>query len=146
MCGGHNLLRNILHQIFLGSQRCGAGLRNQPDAVAHAEHMCIYRHGRFIEYYTLDDVGCLASHSRQFDQFFQCSRYFAMKIFHQHLRHAHQVFCLVVGITYTPYVFINHFRRRSGQCLRSREIPVKRRGDHIYPFVRALCTQDNSYQ
>ena len=69
MCGGHNLLRNILHQIFLGSQRCGAGLRNQSDAVAHAEHMCIYCHGRFVEYYTLNDISRLASHSRQFNQF-----------------------------------------------------------------------------
>lgn len=97
MCGGHNLLRNILHQIFLGSQRCGAGLRNQPDAVAHAEHMCIYRHGRFIEYYTLDDIGCLASHSRQFDQFFQCSRYFAMKSFTSICAMPTRCFALLLG-------------------------------------------------
>lgn len=97
MCGGHNLLRNILHQIFLGSQRCGAGLRNQSDAVAHAEHMCIYCHGRFVEYYTLNDISRLASHSRQFNQFFQCSRYFAMKILTSICAMPTRCFALLLG-------------------------------------------------
>lgn len=61
MCGGYNLFRNVLHQIFLGSQRCGAGFGNQPDAVAHPEHMRVYRHGSFVEHYALNDIGRLAS-------------------------------------------------------------------------------------
>ena len=69
-----------------------AGITHESDAVAHSEYMCVYSHGRLVEYDRLDDVGCFASHSGQFDQFFKGTGHFAVKVTHQHSCHAYQVF------------------------------------------------------
>lgn len=82
----------MFSSVLFYTERSRAGITHESDAVAHSEYMCVYSHGRLVEYDRLDDVGRFASHSGQFDQFFKGTGHFAVKVTHQHSCHAYQVF------------------------------------------------------
>lgn len=63
----------------------------------------------------LYDIGRFAPNARQLCQFFQVGRYFSVEFLHQHLRHPHQVFGFVVGITHGAYVVVHHLWRGGRQ-------------------------------
>ena len=122
VCLGHNGFGDVLHQVLFGGEGSGTALRHQSDAMAHAEHMRVYRHGRLVEHHALNHICGLSSHPRQFHQFFESARHFTIEIPDQHLRHPHQVLGLVVGIAHASDVLEYHFRSGGSQCFGRREI------------------------
>ena len=122
VCLGHDGFGEVLHQVFFGGEGSGTALRHQSDAMAHAEYMRVYRHGRLVEHHALNHIRRLSSHPRQFYQLLECARHFAIEIPDQHLCHAHQVLRLVVGIAHASDVLENHFRSGGSQCFGRREI------------------------
>ena len=65
VCPGNIFLGYIFCQRAFYLVGCVVLLCDQPQAVAHAEHMGVYRHCRLTEGHALDDVGRLATYARQ---------------------------------------------------------------------------------
>ena len=60
---GNQLVGDVLHQFFFYTERGGAGITYQSDAVTHAEDVSVYRHGSFVEHDGLNDIGRFAPYT-----------------------------------------------------------------------------------
>ena len=72
--------REVFYKLFFHTVRGGAALGYKPYPMAHAEYVCVYRHCRFIEYYSLYYVRSLASHAGEGGELFEGVRYFAAEV------------------------------------------------------------------
>ena len=80
---GDNGSREITYQLLFHAVRRGTSIRDESDAVTHAEHMSVYGHGGFFKHDGLDDVGRLTSYAGQLDQLIQIGRNLAVVVLPQ---------------------------------------------------------------
>ena len=136
-------LGDVLGQLLLHAQRGGAARPHQPQPMAHAEDVRVYRHGGLVEHDRLDDVGRFASHAGQLDEFLQRVGHLAVEVLDEHLRHAHQMAGLVVGVGHAADVFEHHLGRGGGKRFGGGEVVEEWGSDHVDTLVRALRRQDD---
>ena len=95
---GDERVGDVARELLLDTVGGGATRGYQPDAMAHTEHMGVDGKGGLAPHDGLDDVGRLAPYTGQAHELFQRVGDLATEVAHQHLRHAHQVTGLVVGV------------------------------------------------
>ena len=143
---GDDVFGQMLHQLLFHGERSCALFASKSQAVAHPEYVRVHGHACLLEDDGLDDVCRLASHARQFLQFLASGRYDAPVIPDEHLRHAHKVLCLVVGVGHTPYIFIYNVGSCLCHGLGGGVVAEERRGYLVDAFVRALCAEYDGNQ
>ena len=108
--------------------------------------MCVNCHGGFFKDHRRDHIGRFTAHTRQFHQIVYLARNFALIIFYQHLRHANQMFGLVVRVTDASNIRKNSFgcsgRHRFGVGI----ILKQGRSCKVNPLVGTLRAQNYRYQ
>ena len=91
------LIRNMSRKLFLNTVRGSAACRHQPYAMTHTKDMRIDSKCSLSPHYRLYYISRFTPYTRQAHQFFQRTGNLTTKVAHQHLRHAYQMLCLVVG-------------------------------------------------
>ena len=94
---GNQVVRDVLRQFLFHTEGSRATVAHQSQSVADTEHVCVYRHGSFVEHNRLNDIGCLAAYAWQFDKFFQRVGHLAVEVVHQHRAMPTRCFALLLG-------------------------------------------------
>ena len=143
--GGNLLGRDMLDELTLGLEGCFRVVR-QADAVGDAEHMGVDRHGGLVEDDGGDDVGGLASHTREPLEVVDIAGHYAAEVAQEPLRHTHQVAALVVGIGYRLDILKNVITAGSSHRFGVGVGAKERRRHHVDTLVGALGRENDGYQ
>ena len=139
MSRGNICFGNVAREALLdGIRRCGA-LRDKPKTMADAEDVGVDSHSGPMPDDSLHDIGCLTPHTWEFDEFFKRVRNLASEAFHHHLRHAHKVGGLGVGVRDAPDIRKDVVGRCRSHGLRSGVGSKQGRGDKVDALICTLC-------
>lgn len=135
--------RDVANKFLFHAERRGALFGNEPYAVADTKDVCIHSHACFLENDGLNDVGRLAAHAGKALELLARRGYFSAKLAEKHLRHAHEMARLGVGITDTANVFVDDFGRGTGHCFGRGVVPEEARRYEVNALVRTLCAEND---
>ena len=95
---GNELAGDVARELLLHTVGSGATRGDEPQTVAHAEHVGVNSEGCLAPHDGLDDIGRLATYTGETNELLERVGHLATEVAHQHAGHTHQVTGLIVGV------------------------------------------------